>query len=117
MVWGIMSGFGVGPLVRVDERLNGERYSALISSEKDQQFHDAVDLQVDVLLVATGTLEEGGAYFLQDNAPAHRARATRETLAILPWNVFDFPPLSPDLNVVENLWGSCRARRSATDGS
>jgi len=36
-------------------------------------------------------------FFLNDNAPAHRALATQKKLAYLGFHCLDHPPYSPDL--------------------
>ena len=63
-----------------------------------------------MLLISAGAIEghfEGktprggkvtkGVLFLHDNAPAHRALATRKKLAYLGFQCLDHPPYSPDL--------------------
>ena len=42
--------------------------------------------------------------FQQDNAPCHRARATKIWLENNNIDCMNWPPLSPDINPVENLW-------------
>jgi transposase len=41
---------------------------------------------------------------MQDNAPAHAAKETKQLLADLAINRFEWPPYSPDLNPIETLW-------------
>jgi transposase len=41
---------------------------------------------------------------MQDNAPVHRAYIIRDLLRDLGLNAMEWPPYSPDLNPIENLW-------------
>lgn len=65
--------------------------------------------------VVKATLEEylpqiagDGMIFAQDNAPTHTAATIQDWL--IPWadehgvELVDWPPYSPDLNPIENLW-------------
>jgi transposase len=45
-----------------------------------------------------------GEIFMQDNAPVHRAYIIRNLLQELGLNTMEWPPYSPDLNPIENLW-------------
>lgn len=52
-------------------------------------------------------------WFQQDNAPQHTARISNQWFHNHGVNLLDFPPYSPDLNPIENLWVfSRRASRS-----
>ena len=45
--------------------------------------------------------------FMQDNAPSHASRYTKNFLAqkgFVNEKIMDWPPASPDLNCIENLW-------------
>jgi hypothetical protein len=42
--------------------------------------------------------------FMQDNAPGHADKLTKELLATLAVIVINWPPYSPDLNPIETLW-------------
>jgi hypothetical protein len=49
--------------------------------------------------------------FQQDNAPSHKALCTRTFLQSNAVEVIpDWPPYSPDLNIIENMW-SCIKRK------
>ena len=43
-------------------------------------------------------------WFLQHNAPTHRANVAQAWLPNQGVNSVEFPPSSPDLNPIENLW-------------
>ena len=71
--------------------------------------HEVLDTEVIPLL-----RNHKGMQLLHDGAPAHRARATTTYLNAKNVNVVDFPPKSPDLNVIENIWDeiNCHVKRT-----
>jgi hypothetical protein len=50
--------------------------------------------------------------FQQDNAPSHTAAATMAFLQNNGVEVIQWPPYSPDLNCIENLWGFIKNKLS-----
>ncbi len=89
MIWGAMSSAGVGPLCLLKTNVTAHIYKEMLEHfmlpSADQLFKDA-----DFI-------------FQQDLAPAHTAKSTKSWLN-------DWPANSPDLNPVENLWGSVKRK-------
>ena len=90
MVWGCITPNGVGPLVRLEGKVNSAKYLQVIQ---------------DTIAPAFNTFkeQEPQAIFQQDNAPIHKGKKAMAGMVeagipLLPW-----PAYSPDLNPLENI--------------
>ena len=95
-VWGCFNATGTGPLIKYEGRLNADAYIDVIS----EALPHVID---DVPLADRHKLK-----FMQDNAPCHTAKKTKQWLQELKnvhgVDTIDWPPTSPDLNPIENIW-------------
>ena len=59
---------------------------------------------LDILDRYNEKMQFPGLVFQQDNAPVHTALTMKNVFLENEWEVLDWPPYSPDLNIIENLW-------------
>jgi transposase len=100
MLWGCMSFHAYGPLHAVDGHMNGETYLTLLKN--------VVKLEMDASRLANRVL-----VFQQDNAKPHKAGPVMDFLDNWGYEVIDWPPQSPDLSPIENIWNVMKMKMKA----
>src|SRR5579859_1692642 len=103
MVWACFTGDRLGPLIVCDEGgIGADEYENILYDGLFSLIDDLLEPPEDHETIQVA--DENTYLFMKDNAPCHKLGEVLEFLREYNVPVMEWPPHSPDLNPIENLW-------------
>ena len=95
-IWGCMSGVGIGNIHIFTDTLDAPLMRTI--------------LKTHLLASAHRLFSSTTWWFQQDNDPKHTSHVVQQWLFVHGIQLIDFPPYSPDLSPIENVWANLKNR-------
>ena len=97
MLWGCFSYYGVGKLCVIRGNMDAAKYVDILSKN---------------LISSADILNMDNFIFQQDNDPKHTSKLASEFFENKGISLLSWPPQSPDMNPVENIWDLLKSKIS-----
>ncbi|KAH6925273.1 hypothetical protein HPB50_003176 [Hyalomma asiaticum] len=94
-VWGTITKDGLGPLVRIDGKFTANKYCEILTTVAHRE-------------LAKMHFSGAGPVFQHDRLPVHTSKKVEALPRQLNIAVLEWPPQSPDFNIIENIWGQMK---------